>query len=236
MDKLPIELFIKQITYLPFDDVTSLCQTNTKFHEYCTNPKYENSWRLLIKNTFSHLDDYETNLSELLEKYNGYNYQVYTNFVKLLDPVTQGMIYYKQRDMKSFSKLTKNQKFIALFLLGEKKELYYYLNLAQEGRHYELLTRYGMYLQLLDGKLLRPSELTEILKTMINEDSLIGVKYLLKVGARIGEDVLYQIVENDRLRILKYLVENDVKFNRPYIMLVAISHGKRNMVKYLNQK
>jgi len=222
MESLPVDLFIQQITYLPFDDVTNLCQINKQFQEYCTNSKYGNNWRLLIKNTFSGLDDYETNLEDLLKKYGGYNYHVYTNFVKNLDPVTQAMIYYKQKDMKSFEALSRRQKFLAMFLLGNK----------QEARKY-LIQGYSFYFELLDGHNIATQARNDILKTMISENSLTGVKYLLKKGAIADGFIFSQIIKEDRLRILKYLIESGVDFDKNFLIQLANIYGKRDIVKYL---
>lgn len=55
----PIDLFITQLTYLPFKDVKSLCSSNKKSFDYCTNPKYNNNWKKLIDDTFGNIDDYQ---------------------------------------------------------------------------------------------------------------------------------------------------------------------------------
>jgi len=198
MESLPVDLFIQQITYLPFEDVTNLCQVNTKFHEYCTNAKYANNWRLLIKNTFSQLDDYETNLEELLKKYGGYNYQVYTNFIKTLDPVTQAMIYYKQGDMKSFSKLTKTQKFLAMFLLGNKEDMIKYDIFPLPSR---------IFLKIINKNPVLPvRELYGAMSVMIREGSLAGVKYLVKEGALVDKNSMIQLANiYGKRNIVKYL-------------------------------
>lgn len=221
MDELPVDLFIQQITYLPFDDVTNLCQTNKKFHEYCTNPRYEDRWRSLIQNSFSQLDDYEDNLNILLKRYNGYNYHVYTNFITLLDPVTQGMIYYKQGDMKSFEKLTRKQKFIVMFFLGNKK-------LA---RNY-LMQGYSKYFGLMDGNY-SSSDLDDILKDMITENSLSGLKYLIKKGAVINGFTIGQIIKQNRLKMLKYLVEIGIEIDKKFLLSLANLYMKTDMINYL---
>ena len=52
LSKMPIDLFIQQVTYLPFKDVINLCQANKTLHNYCTNHKYNINWKILIENTF----------------------------------------------------------------------------------------------------------------------------------------------------------------------------------------
>ena len=47
---LHIEVFIQNITYLPFSDVISVCNVNNKLHNYCTNDKYKLYWKQLIYN------------------------------------------------------------------------------------------------------------------------------------------------------------------------------------------
>src|SRR5680860_967420 len=99
LSELPIDLFMKQITYLPFDDVINICNTNKKLHDYCTNPDYNTRWKALINKTFSSIPNYNQKLEEvwLLLGYdkNKYNYIVYTKLIKTLDKITQAMIYYK---------------------------------------------------------------------------------------------------------------------------------------------
>ena len=196
MESLPVDLFIQQITYLPFDDVTNLCQVNTKFHEYCTNARYANNWRLLIKNTFSQLDDYETNLEELLKKYGGYNYQVYTNFVKTLDPVTQAMIYYKQGDMKSFEKLDTIEKFLAMFLLGNK-----------EGMDKYIIPKSQIFWKIINKNPVLPArELYDAMSTMIQRGSLVGVKFLVKERALVDKNTMIHLANiYGKRNIVKYL-------------------------------
>lgn len=198
MESLPVDLFIQQITYLPFDEVTNLCQVNTKFHKYCTNAKYANNWRLLIKNTFSQLDDYETNLEELLKKYGGYNYQVYTNFVKTLDPVTQAMIYYKQGDMKSFEKMDIIIRFLAMFLIGNKKGMEKY-------KYYPIPS--GTFFKIINKSLvISKRELYDAMSTMIQRGSLAGVKYLVKEGALVDKNNMIQLANiYGKRNIVKYL-------------------------------
>lgn len=116
LTNLSVDLFIQHITYLPFTDVISICSANKKLHGYCMN--YNNHWKRLIDNTFSIVYDYQNKLREIQTKLGSddspegeskrslekqtYNYLVYTQLINILDPVTQAMIYYKQKDWKSF--------------------------------------------------------------------------------------------------------------------------------------
>ena len=62
----PVDIFLKQVTYLPFNDVVNMCQTNTLWHSYCT--KYNIRWKILIYNTFGHLYGYDDILIKLWKK------------------------------------------------------------------------------------------------------------------------------------------------------------------------
>ncbi len=120
LSQLSPDVFIQQITYLPFQYVINVCSANKKLHGFCT--KYNNKWKRLIDNTFKdNIYAYEEKLKELWNKLNmkpdTYNYLVYAQIVKLLEPVTQAMIYYQQGDMESFEKLNEVQQFLAWFLL-----------------------------------------------------------------------------------------------------------------------
>ena len=133
LSRLPVDLFIQQITYLPFDDVISVCQANTILYNYCNNPNYNNNWKILIDNAFSGIYAYKDYLNKIWKDLNYdegiYNYLVYTQLVKFLDPMTQLVIYYKQNDMKSFNsgKYTNIRRFLAMFLLGKKDKIKDYL-------------------------------------------------------------------------------------------------------------
>ena len=95
--------------------------------------KYNPQWKTLIDNTFKHIYNYEDKLNEIWIELSlpidTYNYLVYTGLVKLLDPITQLMIYYKQGYMKSFNseKYNQTQRFLAMFLLGKKDKIEQYL-------------------------------------------------------------------------------------------------------------
>ena len=106
LSTLPVDLFIKQITYLPFSEVVSVCSLNENLHDYCTNPKYNNNWKTLIDETYGNIPNYQEMLEKVWERYGSkdvYNYMIYTDLIKTLHAVTQLTIYYRQGDMKSFS-------------------------------------------------------------------------------------------------------------------------------------
>ena len=88
MNQLPVDVFIKEITYLPFSEVINVCQANTTLHKYCTNLDYNNNWKLLIDDTFSGIHNYQEKLKQIRLKLNLnegiYNYLVYSHLVKLL--------------------------------------------------------------------------------------------------------------------------------------------------------
>lgn len=107
LSNLPVDIFIYQITYLPFSDVVSVCQSNSKLHDYCVNPKYNLQWKKLIDDTFGNIMYYNIHLKNLWKKLNmvpgTYNYIIYTQFIKTLHPSDQLRIYYKQGDMTAFN-------------------------------------------------------------------------------------------------------------------------------------
>lgn len=109
LSQLPVEIFIREITYLPLSDVVSICQTSSKLHSYCTDSKYRLYWKILIDNTYNNIYGYQDKLNELWNKMGmekeTYNYIVYTQLIKTLPKITQLDIYYKQGDMKNFNDL-----------------------------------------------------------------------------------------------------------------------------------
>ena len=62
---LPVDLFIQQITHLPFDNVISICKANKTLHNYCTNSRYTNNWKNLIDNTFGNIYNYDDHLEDI---------------------------------------------------------------------------------------------------------------------------------------------------------------------------
>ncbi len=63
LSKVPVDIFIKHITYLPFHDVVNVCSTNVKLHLYCNDPRYNNNWKMVIDNNFRNVI-YEDKLIE----------------------------------------------------------------------------------------------------------------------------------------------------------------------------
>jgi len=130
LTSLPIDLFIQYITYLPFDSVVNICNTNKTLHNKCTDSKYNTNWRVLINETFGNIYDYKLKLRQIWKKFgmteDTYNYIVYTRLINYLDPITQLMIYYRQGDQDNFysDRFNITQRDAALSLLGEKETDY----------------------------------------------------------------------------------------------------------------
>lgn len=107
LSKLPASLLISRMSYLPFDDVISLCQTNKRLNEICSD-KYSNDWKQLIDNTYGNTEYYQ----QLIENNNGnqeghikYDYTLYTQLIHSLDPEIQIEIYRRQGDVKSYERV-----------------------------------------------------------------------------------------------------------------------------------
>jgi len=229
MDILNIDLFAKEITYLPFDTVKSLCQTDQQLHEYCTNPRYSNVWKSLIDNAFSNTD-YQNGLESLLEKYGGYNYLVYVNLIKSLDEISKAMIYWRQGDIKNFDN-SSPENFLALFLLGKKREMYFYLP----------KTKWKLFIDMLNGKKISDDNMDWMLKIMIKYGSLSGTKYLLSKGANpfnIKDKYLINNSMKGNLNMVKFLVEQgaNIHINDELALRQATKWNRLNMVKFLIEK
>lgn len=264
MNNQPVDLFIKQITYLPFSDVISLCSTNKQFNTYCT--EYPNKWKMLIDNTFSQIYNYKDKLNEIWTKLNiepnTYNYIVYTKLVNLLDPITQLMIYYRQNDKDMFNneKYRNSQRFLALFLLGDKKNINNYI--AGD------IDIYYLFLADMNGKELSDKDRNKMMIRMASEGSVLGtkyfidkgvnpsvaggsaliyaareghedvVKYLLKLGVDPNIDAgygLYLSAMNGHLNVVKMLVEAGAYIEEPVIS-IARRNNHKDVVKYLEDK
>ena len=226
---LPVDVFIKEITYLPFDKVITICQFNSKSHKYCTSNDYNNHWKQLIDNTFSSIDSYKDKL-HLIWKDLGYNndkydYLVYTQLIKYLDPITQLIIYYRQGDMKSFNSYNKEQQFLALFLLGKKDIIENYLPNKN----------YRVFINLLNKQKIPKDILNNMLVEMAKEGSLRGVKYFQYIGADMNDKALRLASKYGHLDVVKFLHKEgaDIHSNNGYALQLASSNGHLDVVKYL---
>ena len=181
LSQLPIDVFIYNITFLPFTDVVSVCSANTKLRSFCNDPRYSVRWKALINNTFHQIYNYPDKLEALWKKLDlppdTYNYLVYTQLIKLLDPITQLMIYYKQGDMESFNdpKFTNIQRFLMLFLLKKPQEM----------RQYLPSDNYLPFISMSSRDKISQDSLDIMLAKMSKEGSVQGVKFLVSAGANI---------------------------------------------------
>ena len=65
LSQLPVDIFIKSITYLPFKDVVNICFAIIKLKSFCNETKYNNKWKAVIDNTFSKTYNYQKNLIKI---------------------------------------------------------------------------------------------------------------------------------------------------------------------------
>ncbi len=159
-----------------------------------------------------------------------YNYLVYSHLVRLLDPITQLMIYYRQGDMKSFDdpQYNNTQKFLALFLLGERGKIMNYLP-AQ---------RYITFINMLDGNKIDQHILDGMFIEMAGKRNVKGVSMMLSKGADIhaGDDwALRWASGNGRLEVVKYLVEHGANIHAldDDALRWASLNGHLDVVRYL---
>ncbi len=237
LSQLHVDLFIKEITYLPFDTVISVCKVNTKLHNYCTNPRYANNWKALIDNTFGNIYNYQEKLNQIRSKLNlgdgVYNYLVYSHLVKVLDPITQLMIYYRQGDTNSFDNPNYNntQRFLALFLLNRKNKMKDYL---PDGD-------YLQFISMLEGHKIDQNILNNMLAEMAKEGSVQGVFMMSSIGTNIHVDndrALRLASEKGHLEVVRYLVEHEADIHawNDYALRLASHNGHLEVVKYLIEK
>lgn len=226
--QLPDDVFMKHITYLPFSDVISICSSHPELRRKCMND-HGNRWKTLIQNTFGNIYDYDRKLQEIQRRLriNGYNYLVYTQFINILDPVTQLMIYHKQNDYEMFydSKFNNDQRAAALFLLGEEEELKKY---GEDGQ---------IYINILNNRASEDDN-DQALIDMSKLGNLKGVTMMLEKGAdinAIGGHPLYKAAQNNHFDIVRYLVEHgaNVEFEDVGPIDGAAETGNLAMMQYL---
>ena len=224
---VPVDIFLKQVTYLPFGSVVSFCQTNKLYHSYCTDTKYDSRWKNLIYNTFGHLYGYKDILNRLWKKLgypkNKYDYIVYVKLVELLDPITQLMIYCKQDDMESLNdkKFNDVQRFLAMVLLGNISEMNKYLP-----HDY-----YLPFISWVEGKKLSQGNLNEMLSIMLKYGNPLGFKLLLEEGADIHARNYKGLTEASRrghtetaILLLKYGADVHVDNDSPLMEASKYGH------------
>jgi len=229
LSKLPVDIFIKQITYLPFSYVNEICQMNKILYKKCT--KYKNSWKKLIDELFSGIYGYEEKLQEIWYKLgleiNTYNYLVYTKLVEILDPITQLMIYKKQGDLESFNnpKFKKTQRFLALFLLQDKNLIDY---LPKD--------IYWNFIDFLNKKEIDADTLVRMTAEMAKEGSIEGVNFFIMNGVNVKRRVLRFAVQFQHKDVVEFLIKKGANIDELIFYPLLFRNINTSLIKYLIQK
>ena len=233
LSQLPVDLFFQLLSYLPFGYVEILCSSNTTLRNYGLNSRFANKWKFLIDRTFSQVHDYTSFLTQLKTDY---NYLTYVRLIKIIDPVSQLMIYYQLDDRESWDeeKFGEYHRILALFLLNKKTELVSYVSgLAFEEYQYR---DYLLCLDMMDGKSVSQEDLDRMATEMAGQGNMKGLLLMQERGANVDEDEALSLAcENGHLNVVKYLVENGanihVGIERP--LRSACREGHLKVVKYL---
>lgn len=246
---LPVDIFILQLTYLPFEEVKSICTSNKKLHDYCSNPKYNNIWKQVIDDTYKNVPFYKNKLEStwalLGLSPNTYNYSVYLKMLDVLDLITRKMIYWKQGDMKGFELIdeeeylvesmmmddTKSRQFLAFFLLGRGDKMKEYID--QEKVELEYKDYYNLF-KTGEGD---EYTLNNLFVLFGEAQNLRGVKYTLGKGADPNSDsgrIVKIAIRDYNLPLLSTLLKYDVE--QKYLdagLNLAILNVNREAVKLL---
>ena len=236
LSELPIDIFIKNITYLPFSDVIKVCGLNKKLHNYCSDSKYNNHWKALIDDTFGTVYGYKDKLKRVWDRLGqddgSYDYLVYVNLVKELDPITQLMIYYRQGDRESFDnpKFSNLQRFLSLFLLGDSNLINYLPN-----------ENYLSYIYMLHNKNIPKNILNYMMIEMAKEGNVKGVILFMNKGVDIHAQNDYALrwaSGNGHLEVVKYLVGEgaDIHDLDDLALRWASEEGHLDVVKFLVER
>lgn len=222
---MDINIFINEITHIPFNEVVSLCSSSENAKSYCMDQKYRENWKSLIDSTFSYVYNY----TEKIKQFNGiYNYATYIEMIKLLDPITQLMVYFRQGDMTSFDdkRFTQVQKFLALFLLSQKDIINKYLP----------NDKYMPFVDLLNGKNVGKQYFDIMLSEMASKGNVLGVKYFIQNGGDINYSNGYNLelaLTNNHIEVVNYLLEKGMDINMA--LLASVNSRNLEMVKKLHQ-
>ncbi len=184
MNLLSPDLMAKELSYLPFNDVISLCKTNSKYHNFCTDKHYELYWKNMIVNTYGPLSNYQ----ELLKKYKNleYNYILYTQLINLLDLDVQMDIYKHQGDEKSYERVRGIKHVTSKFRnISKLANRIRYLNNRQK-------------LMFPNGTIISKKSVKYLLKSLIND--IVKEDYLPKKDRDNIIDRMNKIILIDTLR------------------------------------
>ena len=88
---LDIHLFLRLVRYLPVEDTINLCIVNKQFYNYATLDKFNNHWKLLMYEVYSHVYNYQSKLKQIT----GPNYVVYTKMITQIDRVSQAIVQHR---------------------------------------------------------------------------------------------------------------------------------------------
>lgn len=227
LSKLPVDLFIQQLTYLPYDKVVEICQLNQRFHSYCTS--YETKWKALIQNAFGSLPLYNEILKEIHRDLGAekYNYLVYTQFTKYLDPVVQLLIYDRQNDKENFKKLyEKTDEISKLMFLYRKGDIYHF-RLGDSTMRIAALWLLG-----------KNEEMLQYARSLTDPDEMAFSKYFIRVvkGTAHQSDfneIAIHFAEEGNLKGLKRIVKLGANINKIPIFIIQKSSVYPDIFDYL---
>lgn len=210
----PVELIFKQISYLPLPDVKSFFRVNRRTHDVGTHGRYNMLWKSLTKAIYGEFMWYDENLKELWQRTHtsGYTYLVYTELVKLFDPVTRLLICNKLGDTNFESKEYELET--ARFLLGKKLPKHHPLSLVADEKH------------------VSQDDLNKALTFMIRVGSPRGLMMLIHKGAKIRAD---RCKNATHINVMRCLIQQGIDINMydGRFLHLACQENNFRMVKLL---
>ena len=254
ISQLPIDIFLKIITYLPYQSVIALAITNRKLRNY-SSLNYSSRWKCL---TIKVSDDRSIKRLQQTLKYsqNQYDYKIYArSLIERLDPITRCMIYYQQKDMDSFDRFDMGIKFLALFLLIlRNKKIIDIMNYIPRNC-YDPVYPYSCFVAYLHKRCIAPNdtigsklEITDSQACMLEFVRWNNVEGMLLFSHLLSNDHCTKIAfetacSHNSLNIVQYIMENvpnfqivtNGKMNNDGLKF-AVDYGFLNIVKYLLEK
>ena len=162
--------------------------------------------------------------------------------VKVLDPITQLMIYYRQNDEDSFNdpRFSDQDRFLALFLLGERGLIGNYLPRTGDDPNMTEVDGfpYFTFLYEMDNRKLTQVQLNRMMGVMALHNNIAGVKYFINKGAQPDAASGYAMVlsaQRGNTDVVKYLLEQgvDPDSDNGYGLELASNNGHLDTVKVL---
>ena len=228
MDNLPIDIFLKFIDYLPFEDILTLSRVSRKY--YYNYVGYDDRWLSILIKTYSSTSYFKDKLRQAREDTKkefsylktNHNYLVFFRLFYYCDTLFQCVTHYRRDkqfiDTNDFSKNVKynlRTRRIALWVHGINDESMIEFN-------------FQMISDMSD-----PQNHQKLCSEMVRYDSVEGMKLYKKNNVEHVNSLILA-VQMDKTNVVKYLVQEKPEV-LGWVLETFSDYGNYEMVKYLTE-